>query len=647
MAAEGKAAEVVPNTATAGEVADWLRTYDDGDWADLAEKFKGVRGRHLHGYSETQLKEFCGGPRGAALYNVLHPAEAAAGGGAGGGSRDGFEGVSDAELELAKLNLEIEKQRVEIEKQRERTAKQTEMAAKQTERTVAVQLELERVARASSTPHALPDSVFYDNVKDSIGVLELDQLPCAPLCDSAAATWVFDARPPEGTPESEVQEAMTTFWRDRSRDTDGLLHPVDTHSADVIHVPGRGRRRPDHTFVGAKMPWSGIDWQESSFHPVYLALTEELKAAGGVAGGTLSAEDMGRFLSTAALALAMLPARRVFFCVLHDMHALRVLKVEREERTDDPRFSMTAPVSFSAGGCDSEAMRVLFGMTTCKEAALGLEYPTIGTPGGTALVLDEHIGRGATADVYSVATDSERGIFAELENDYVADRTTVVAKVFRDARMCSNEQVALRRLVGCPGVPALLYQSENTLLLTPRGLRRAKARDLSTRFLRSTVSILCDVHERGICHGDVRYTNLLVSGDNQPLLIDFSHHTGRDEPCTSTKVRAIVSAVCLLRGLPEPESSDVSGQIADFVGLGLLVLSVLRHATEGRRSISPPDWGLFLRDASRYADFFAAAVKCDRGRLIRTVGELATGVGADIEHVRDHAGGAGGAGSEE
>ena len=72
MAAEGKAAEVVPNTATVSEVAEWLRTYDDGDWADLAETFKGVRGRHLHGYSEAQLKEFCGGPRGAALYNVLH-----------------------------------------------------------------------------------------------------------------------------------------------------------------------------------------------------------------------------------------------------------------------------------------------------------------------------------------------------------------------------------------------------------------------------------------------------------------------------------------------------------------------------------------------------------------------------------------------
>ena len=72
MADEGKAAEVVPNTATAGEVADWLGTFDNGIRADLVGTFAGVNGRDLHGYSETQLKEFCGGPRGAALYNVLH-----------------------------------------------------------------------------------------------------------------------------------------------------------------------------------------------------------------------------------------------------------------------------------------------------------------------------------------------------------------------------------------------------------------------------------------------------------------------------------------------------------------------------------------------------------------------------------------------
>ena len=73
MAAEGKASpEVVGTTATQAEVAHWLSTLDNGDWADLVETFKGVSGRHLHGYSEAQLKDFCGGPRGSALYNVLH-----------------------------------------------------------------------------------------------------------------------------------------------------------------------------------------------------------------------------------------------------------------------------------------------------------------------------------------------------------------------------------------------------------------------------------------------------------------------------------------------------------------------------------------------------------------------------------------------
>ena len=73
MAAEGKASpEVVGTTATQAEVADWLSTFDDGIRADLVGTFVGVNGRDLHGYSEAQLKDFCGGPRGSALYNVLH-----------------------------------------------------------------------------------------------------------------------------------------------------------------------------------------------------------------------------------------------------------------------------------------------------------------------------------------------------------------------------------------------------------------------------------------------------------------------------------------------------------------------------------------------------------------------------------------------
>ena len=72
MAAEGKAAEVVRNTATAAEVAEWLRTFDDGIRADLVGTFAGVNGRDLHGFTKDDLKDICGTARGAALYNVLH-----------------------------------------------------------------------------------------------------------------------------------------------------------------------------------------------------------------------------------------------------------------------------------------------------------------------------------------------------------------------------------------------------------------------------------------------------------------------------------------------------------------------------------------------------------------------------------------------
>ena len=74
MAAEGKAAEaeVVAASASAEEVAEWLRTAKGGKWAALADALEGIDGEDVHGFTKEDLERICGTARGAALYNVLH-----------------------------------------------------------------------------------------------------------------------------------------------------------------------------------------------------------------------------------------------------------------------------------------------------------------------------------------------------------------------------------------------------------------------------------------------------------------------------------------------------------------------------------------------------------------------------------------------
>lgn len=55
----------------AQQVADWLRDFKDGKFADLADTFDKVNGIALYNYRKGDLK-VCGGARGITLYN-LHP----------------------------------------------------------------------------------------------------------------------------------------------------------------------------------------------------------------------------------------------------------------------------------------------------------------------------------------------------------------------------------------------------------------------------------------------------------------------------------------------------------------------------------------------------------------------------------------------
>jgi tRNA A-37 threonylcarbamoyl transferase component Bud32 len=93
-------------------------------------------------------------------------------------------------------------------------------------------------------------------------------------------------------------------------------------------------------------------------------------------------------------------------------------------------------------------------------------------------------------------------------------------------RMCLRwEESALKRLSGIEGVPSFEERiSPHSIRIsavpgTPLdGLRRG---DLSEAFFERLVSLLRQVHERGVAHGDLHQRNILAHNE-MPYLIDFS-----------------------------------------------------------------------------------------------------------------------------
>ncbi|MCU0595691.1 MAG: phosphotransferase [Desulfobacterota bacterium] len=89
----------------------------------------------------------------------------------------------------------------------------------------------------------------------------------------------------------------------------------------------------------------------------------------------------------------------------------------------------------------------------------------------------------------------------------------------------SWEEAALRRLEGVTGVPALINRPTpyGLQISTVRGrpLDKMKKGDLSESCFQRLVSLVHEIHDRGVAHGDLHQRNILVDQD-RPSIIDFS-----------------------------------------------------------------------------------------------------------------------------
>jgi len=89
----------------------------------------------------------------------------------------------------------------------------------------------------------------------------------------------------------------------------------------------------------------------------------------------------------------------------------------------------------------------------------------------------------------------------------------------------SWEEAALTRLEGLPGVPALISRPTPYAIqisaVKGRPLDKMKKGELSESCFERLVSLVHEIHARGVAHGDLHQRNILVDRD-QPSVIDFS-----------------------------------------------------------------------------------------------------------------------------
>lgn len=188
----------------------------------------------------------------------------------------------------------------------------------------------------------------------------------------------------------------------------------------------------------------------------------------------------------------------------------------------------------------------------------------------------------------------------------------VVKKYARTDSKSWEEEERIHRLIGSDAVQRLIAVAifvnpiERSITMPYCGVTMDMARNLSQAQIASCLAnvalALAHLHKRGIYHGDLRQTNILVDLDSGcAKLCDFSHSVISADGCTVNVARDVWSIETALP--PEAYTLDKTARIAfgpaDVFGVGVV------FAERNNKGIKLPDL-LDMRVASR-KEFDAAA----------------------------------------
>ncbi len=138
-----------------------------------------------------------------------------------------------------------------------------------------------------------------------------------------------------------------------------------------------------------------------------------------------------------------------------------------------------------------------------------------------ARVLNE--GRWANAVLYTIETDGGRWVVKDFAPRPWLVRATI-GRLF-----VAREHAALQRLQGIEGVPRDPFRLDANAVgyrfVAGNTLARSKLDGRYAQFFAALERLMQAVHARGVVHLDSRNSrNVLVTEDDQPVLIDFQSH---------------------------------------------------------------------------------------------------------------------------
>jgi serine/threonine-protein kinase len=189
---------------------------------------------------------------------------------------------------------------------------------------------------------------------------------------------------------------------------------------------------------------------------------------------------------------------------------------------------------------DTEARTRLRALRPDEPQPLAVATETLASPEGTTALryrLRHELGRGATAAVY-LATDESLGIDVALKVLHPqlasAGRADARRRFFAEGRVAAGLRhpgvVAIYDLDEATRVLAMEYVAGGTLrarLASHRGASLPGAELAATAA--SLLEALAYVHGRGVAHGDLKPSNLLLRAPGDVVLADFGAAELRDE----------------------------------------------------------------------------------------------------------------------
>ncbi|CAG8665255.1 6936_t:CDS:2, partial [Acaulospora morrowiae] len=215
--------------------------------------------------------------------------------------------------------------------------------------------------------------------------------------------------------------------------------------------------------------------------------------------------DIGHAISFGEKILQLQPRRNHVYVVLTDCIIINIYRVSRNENYSE---EATHP---------SKGWRYLVTIIESPPERLGWVEPSLKF-GEETVKLVRSIGVGRTSVVYE-------GIYKDI---------SVAVKMMKRANYLScveRERAVLEELseLGSPHIPKILFYDENTLVMTPLGV---KVNNLRKTDIKNIITTLKHVHSYGYVHRDLRKYNFLRNLDDSKesiLIIDWGFSTKNHE----------------------------------------------------------------------------------------------------------------------